>query len=217
MRQFIIDKYHTWHDWRLTLTEKDLTPPEPKTNYISLDGAHGTLDLTEALTGEAVYDDRTVTASFWTSEGTFQERRAVLKSITAALHGKKVKIVEPDDPEHYFLGRVKVMSLLCDQVHAELALEAICDPWRYAIDETNRRVEVSSAAPADVVIVNHGDKTLCPSIEVEGSVTLTYGGGSVELTDGTYKVADIKLRSGSNVIGVTGDGVVTFTYREAGL
>lgn len=214
-RAFIIDKFNTWHDWRLTLTAKDTTDPEPKTNYVDLDGASGTLDLTEALTGEVAYNDRTVTASFWSSEGTRQEREAVVKQITAALHGKKVKIVEPDDPDHYFLGRVMVKNLERSQVHVAFEIEAICDPWRYAINETERVVEVED--DVDVVINNHGVKTLCPEFEVEGTATVTYDGATVELADGRYKISDIKLRQGVNVIGLSGSGIVTIKYREAGL
>lgn len=215
MREFILDKYNTWHDWRLTLTAKDVTPAEPKTNYITLDGAHGSLDLTEALTGEVVFNDRTVTASFWTSEGTFNERLRVLQEIVSATHGRKVRIVEPDDPEHFFLGRVFVKSQAWDQVHMELTLEMACDPWRYAINETNRVVEAGGSV--DVVIVNHGDKTVTPTITVTGSAVLTFEGASVELTEGSYRIADLKLAPGPNVVGLTGNGSVTFTYREASL
>jgi hypothetical protein len=217
MRHFYFDKYHTWHDWRLTLTSKDVTPPEPKTYYIDLDGSHGTLDLSEALTGEVAYGDRVVTASFWTSEGKAADRVALLREISTALHGRKVRIVEPDDPEHFFLGRVTVKAGAHDQVHDEFTLEAVCEPWRYAVAETARRVEVAAGAPVDVVIRNTGVKTLCPDITVDGTVTLTYSGASVELQTGAYKVADIKLRHGANVVSVTGSGVVTFTYREATL
>lgn len=215
MREFILDKYNTWHDWRLTLTAKDVTPAEPKTNYITLDGAHGSLDLTEALTGEVVFNDRTVTASFWTSEGTFNERLRVLQEIVSATHGRKVRIVEPDDPEHFFLGRVKVKSQKWDQVHMELTLEATCEPWRYAINETERRAELSGAT--DVVIVNHGDKTVTPTITVTGNTGLTFNGQTVGLNAGTYTVTDLRLPHGPNVISVTGYGTITFRYREASL
>lgn len=216
MRYFIFDKFNTWYDWRLTLTAKDVTPPKPKTNYVALDGMSGTLDLSEALTGEVAYNDRTVTASFWTSEGTFQERVALLGEIGCALHGKKVQIIDPDDPEHYFLGRVKIKSQTYDQVHAEFTIEATCDPWRYAMEETERTVEVDGDA-VDVVIHNYGVKTLCPEITVEGTVTITFSGTSVVLTEGTYRIADIKLRQGITVVTVSGTGSVAFTYREAGL
>ena len=215
-RFFLFDKFNTWHDWRLTLTAKDTSDPEPKTNYVTIEGMSGTLDLTEALTGGVAYNDRTVMASFWSSEGTYQEREAVVKQITASLHGKKVKIIEPDDPDHYFLGRCMVRNLGRSQVHVALDIEAICDPWRYAVNETNRSVTIKNGTTS-VVIVNNGVKTLSPTITVVGDVTLTYEGSTVELAEGAYKVAGIKLRQGPNVIDVSGSGTVTFTYREAGL
>ena len=68
-RYFVLDKYNTWYDWRLICTAKDVTPPEPKTYYVELDGMDGTLDLSESLTGEISYKDRTVSAAFFTNNG----------------------------------------------------------------------------------------------------------------------------------------------------
>lgn len=214
-RQFIIDGMNSWYDWRCTLTEKETPNPEPKTNYLELDGMSGTLDLSESLTGEIAYSDRTVEASFMTSEGSYEERRARMQQIRTALHGKKVELIDPDDPDHYFYGRVQIKDCKNYPSYSEFTIEAVCDPWRYAIEETDRRVEVSERV--DVVICNNGVKTLCPKITVEGSVALTYEGGSIDLSDGVYLIADIKLKHGSNVIGLSGAGVVTFNYREAGL
>lgn len=214
-REFILDKYHTWHDWRLTLTAKDVTPAEPKTNYVELDGANGSLDLTEALTGEVAYRDRTVVASFWTSEGTFAERLQVLRKITTALHGRKVKIIEPDDPDHYFLGRVVIKAQAQSQVHLELSLEATCDPWRYSVNETERLVDVDGEV--DAVIMNHGDKTICPTLVVGGDVSLTFNGVTTKLSAGSYRITDLRLPHGANVVGLSGSGSVAFVYREASL
>lgn len=216
MRYFILDNFNTWDDWRLTLTGKDVSPPQPKTNYIDLDGRHGTLDLSEALTGGVVYEDRTVKAKFWTSEGTDTSRVQLMREIIAALHGRKVEIIEPDDPDHYFLGRVQIKPDAHDQVHDEFTLEAVCEPWRYALTETKHLVKVNGGS-VDTFIQNNGVKTLCPTIEVEGSVTLTHNGATVGLTSGTYKLSDIKLHYGTNIVGVSGNGSVTFIYREATL
>lgn len=216
-RHFYFDRYHTFYDWGLVLTDKSLPEPEPKTNYIQLDGVSGSLDLTEALTGEVAYADRIVSATFSASYGSYQWREAMRRQIVAALHGRKVQIIEPDDPEHYFLGRVTVKDGTRHASYSTFTLEAVCEPWRYAREESTRRVEVTASKPQDVVIVNSGVKTLCPDIQVEGTVKLTFDGASVDLTTGSYKVADIKLRQGSNVVGVSGSGTVTFTYREATL
>ena len=216
-RYFILDKFNTWYDWRLILTGKDVTPPEPKTNYVEIDGMSGSLDLSESLTGEITYKDRIVSASFWTSEGSFKERASLLRKIVTALHGKKVKIIEPDDPTHYFYGRVAVTSVNNILPYAEFTIEATCEPWRYSIEDSVRTIEVNSQIITNAVIHNNGVKTLSPIITVVGSVDLTYNGIKTPLTYGTYKIPDIKLRQGVNVIGVSGNGSVTFTYKEADL
>lgn len=217
MKRFILfDKYNTAYDWGLLLTAKAVTDPTPKTNYQKLDGASGSLDLSEALTGEVTYDDRTLTASFSLSEGTRQEREAVLRKVVAALHGRKVRIVEPDDPEHYLVGRVNIMGSTNGPAYATLDVEAVCEPWRYAVNESERRVVVQNNS-TDVVICNTGTKTVCPVIIVTGTVSITDNGVTTELPEGSYKITDIRLKTGANVISVAGTGTVTFTYREATL
>lgn len=216
-RFFILDKFNTWYNWRLVLTAKDVTPPEPKTNYVDIDGMSGSLDLSESLTGEITYKDRTISASFWTSEGSFKERSSLLREIVSALHGKKIKIIEPDDPDHYFYGRVKVKSLNNILPYATFTIEATCEPWRYSIYDTVRTLEVNSQVVTNAVIHNNGVKTLSPVITVTGSVDITYNGVKTPLTAGTYKISDIRLRQGVNVIGVSGSGSTAFTYKEADL
>lgn len=216
-RFFILGNKNTWYDWRLYLTAKNIPDAEPKTNYVAIDGMDGTLDLSESLTGEIKYNDRTISASFWTDNGSYKDRNALLRSIVSQLHGKKIKIIEPDDPDHYFYGRVKIKSKKNILPYAELTLEAICEPWRYAINESVRRVEVNSESVTDVVINNNGVKTLCPTITVTGAVNVIYNGVKTPLTSGTYKISDVKLYQGVNIISVSGNGSVTFTYTEADL
>lgn len=216
-RYIILDKFNTWYDWRLILTSKDVTPPEPKTNYVSIDGMSGSLDLSEALTGEIHYNDRTVSATFLTDTGSRKDREKLLRDIRVALHGKKVKIIEPDDPDHYFYGRVVITAQSNNLAYAEFTIEAICDPWRYAINDSVRLINVNSQIVTDVVIHNNGVKTLSPVITVTGSVDITYNGVKTSLTAGNYKISDIKLKQGVNIIGVSGSGSVTFTYKEADL
>ena len=216
-RFFILGNKNTWYDWRLYLTAKDIPDAEPKTNYITIDGMDGTLDLSESLTGEIKYNDRTITASFWTDNGDYKDRNALLRSIVSQFHGKKIKIIEPDDPDHYFYGREKIKSQKNILPYAEFTIEAICEPWRYAINESVRRAEVESESVTNVVINNNGVKTLCPTITITGSVNVIYNGVKTSLTDGAYKISNIKLYQGVNIIGVSGNGSATFTYTEADL
>ena len=215
MKRFILfDKYNTAYDWGLTLTAKAVSDAEPKTNYQELAGVSGTLDLTEALTGDVAYSDRTLTASFSVSEGTVREREALLRKITAVLHGRRVRIVEPDNPEHYLIGRVKIKKEQNSHAYSAFDIEAVCEPWRYAVNESERRVVVMKNS-IDVVLHNTGVKPVCPVITVTGTVSITDNGVTTELKTGSYKITDIRLRPGANVITVSGSGSVVFTYREA--
>ena len=216
-RFFILDKYNTFLDWDLILTSKDVASPEPKTNYIELDGMDGTLDLSEALTGTISYTDRTVSATFWTDHGTREERSILLSRIRQALHGKKVKIIEPDDPEHYLFGRVKIKEEANNHVYATFTLEAVCEPWRYTLTDIVRTISVTEDQTVDVVINNDGVKTIVPTVTVSGSVSITYGGVTTSLEDGTYTISNLRLYQGANVIRVTGTGSVTFTYKEGAI
>lgn len=215
-RYFTLGKFNTWYDWRLILTAKEVAPAEPKENYVAIDGADGSMDFTEALTGETPYSDRKVTASFMCDEGSHKDREALLRKIRTALHGRKIQIIEPDDPDHYFLGRVKITAEKNHAAYLEFSIEATCAPWRYAVNETSRTVAVNGT-PVSVVINNHGDRTLCPVLTVTGAVVISLDSGTVELSAGAYKLTDLRLTRGPNVAGITGNGAVTFTYREASL
>lgn len=223
-RYFIIDKYNSWIDWHSILEDKGIGEAEPKINLVELDGRDGSLDLSEALTGEVTYKDRVVSPKFWTDYGTYKDREKLLQDITRTLHGKKVKIIEPDDPDHYFYGRIIVKSKSNNLAYATFTLEATCDPWRYAINETERVVDLDFNVSLDVVLNNYGAKTVCPEIIVDykghsvEEISFTYNGVTIPLTAGTYKISDLKLRPGATVVNVSnGYGIITFKYREADL
>ena len=214
-RYFILDKFNTWYDWRLILTEKDITPPKPKTNYLNIDGASGSLDLSEALTGEVTYSDCMLSATFWTDQGNRTDRERLLRDIKIALHGRKVKIVEPDDPDHYLLGRIAISGVVNNLAYMTFKIEATCEPWRYALEDVTRTIDVKGQVNA--IMNNHGVKSVSPEIEVDGRVVIEFNRNISTLTTGRYKIPELKLRHGVNVITLSGNGSVTFTYREADL
>ena len=216
-RYCIFNDKNTWTDWRMVLTSKDITPPEPKTNYVTLDGMSGSLDLSDALTGEITYQDRKITLSFWCCEGTRADRENLIREITAYLHGKKVKIIEPDSPNHYFFGRGKITARANNVAYAEISVEFTCEPWKYANDEITRTMWLNSDNITDMIVRNNGVRTLSPIISVTGDVEIVHNGETYTLTNGHYKIPSIKLVQGVNTLGVSGNGSVSISYREAEL
>lgn len=205
---FLFDNYDTWADWGLIITKKDTTPPEPKTNHIEIPGMSGVLDLSESLAGEITYKNRIVSATFWTRTDTRDAREVLIRRITAALHGKKMKIIDPDDTDHYFFGRVAVKKVQNLHSHSVIEIEANCDPWRYATREKDITVD------SNYTFKNNGVKTVCPDLCVTGSVTFTCNGVTTQATNGHYKIATFKLFPGDNYVEISG-GTLQVIYREA--
>lgn len=215
-RYFILDRYNTWNDWGLILTGKtDLEPPSVRTNYVDIEGMSGSMDLSEALTGEPTYSDRTFSASFCACDGSYEERHELMMSILSAIHGRRLKIVEPDDPNRYLYGRASVRDVSVTPSHITFNIEMRCEPWRYSHGEMLQSIPVNSAEPVPVSIYNGGRKTVCPDILVSGQVTFTCNGITSSATTGSYKITTFKLYQGKNIVQVSGNGTLTLTYREA--
>jgi phage-related protein len=211
-------EYRTADDWNLTMNEKTIAPPTPKTNYVSVPGRDGDLDFTAALNGVVHYQSRAASFVFIATEGTHAERVELITKIIGALHGKQLKIIDLDDyPDHYMTGRLSVVDVESNNAYSVIKINAVCDPWRYANHDTVKKVTVSNSTRV-VLLSNRGYKFINPTVTVEGSgssVTLTYGTTSKLLTAGSYKFPDFRFSPGVNSITVSGTGDVTISFREA--
>lgn len=210
-------EYHTADDWSLIMHEKTVSPPVPKTNYVSVPGRDGDLDLTEALSGVVNYQDRTASFVFLLTNGSHADRENLISEIVGVLHGQSMEIIDTDDyPDYYMTGRLSVTGVSNNNAYGIIEIEAVCNPWRYAINQTVRSVTVATKdGTVPVVLTNSGYKTVIPTITVTGSITLTYGTTSTVLSDGTYTLPSLRLTPGVNSLSVAGSGTIQFAYTEA--
>lgn len=218
MRKIIFGSYDTWMDWGLTLTGWQLSAPEYKSNFVSVPGRDGDLDLSTALTdGEPRYNNRELTATFELSTGTREARLLTFNQIVNTLDGRRVDITLPDDDTHYITGRLQVAIDYNDPAHGALTITGICEPWRYAATAKTRTLTAGSTAQT-AVLVNEGRRILAPTVVISGtdaSVTLTFGTNTWTLTANTYRLPDLQLQPGNNSLTYSGTGTVAITWREA--
>ena len=106
-----------------------ISSPEPKTHYVDIPGAHGAMDLTEALTGKVQFHNRKIELEFITMAGR-SDWSAIYSEILSALHGQMVKIALDDDPLHYYTGRVTVGDPERDRKHVTLKMTAEVEPFK---------------------------------------------------------------------------------------
>lgn len=200
-----------------TLASWVLSSAQHESNLVKVPGLSGSKDLSTVLTdGEPVYGDRTLTATFESSEGTRLERESTIQIMTNWLDGWTMDIVPPDDPLHYVKGRLHVERLYNDNAHASVTVTAVCEPWRYAILES--RVELTATEEEQTAeLLNNGRRSVVPLITITttDTVRLAFGEASWALGPGSYKLPDIVLRQGSHALTYSGTGSVVLTYREA--
>lgn len=215
-RRMIFGDYDTANDGLWTLTGWSCPEPEYQANTVSVPGRHGLLDFSTVLTdGEPVYGNRTLAATFESSEGTREERNDRISHMVNALDGRRVKITLPDDRTRYLVGRVSVRTEYSDPVHAAVAVTVDCEPWRYSVTETGRVLEATDTEQV-AVIVNNGRRRAVPVVTVAGEwVRLTCGGHTWTLYGGTYTLPDLNLPQGKTTLTYNGQGTATITYREA--
>ena len=78
--------------WVSGLTEQ---PPEIRSNYLTIPGADGSIDLTEAVAGRPLYERRTLelTISHWAHDYTAAVQWA--HGVTRLIHGRELMISTP--------------------------------------------------------------------------------------------------------------------------
>jgi hypothetical protein len=206
-----------------TLAACQLSPAEEKTNFVDKPGGDGSWDLSTALTdGIPRYNDRTLTVVLESSEGDRQARETRIRQMVNQLDGMRLDIQLPDDPNHHLSGRLHVAREYNDLAHASVTVTAVCEPWKYANQETVVSLTASTTAKT-AQLVNNGRRAVVPTIKASGKekatgeaeVRLEYNSSSLSLSTGTYKWPELLLTPGTHTLKYSGTGVVEITYREA--
>lgn len=200
-----------------TLTAWALGAAVPQENLVEVPGRQaGPLDLTAALTdGEPVFTSRTLTATFECSAGTRADRTARLAELVNRLAGRRLQIILPDDPDRYMVGRLTVTELYNDAAHCSVQVDAICEPWKYAAEETV--VELTAASGEQTQLLpNTGRMKVCPSIEVKNTAVLRFGELETDaLGPGIYTLPDLQIPQDGLELTYSGSGAIILKYREA--
>lgn len=100
--------YDSYNSWNLFLKEKPkISSPELQTYMVEIPGRNGQLDLTDSVFGGVKYKDREIKMAFL-SYAEQAQWATIVENMMASLHGKKMQIVLPDDPNYYYYGRMVV-------------------------------------------------------------------------------------------------------------
>lgn len=217
-RKLIIGDYDTETTWPWTLAELELSALEQQTNYVTVPGRSGSVDLSTAVSGLPVYNDRTLTATLETSEGTRAQRETAINTMVNRLDGLRLHIVLPDDPSGYLDGRISVARNYNDLAHASVTISAVCYPYKLKSAETT--VTASLTEVDTEISLSCDRRPVVPTITTTAETVLTWGADSYTVSAGTRQLPGIRLTQGTHTLKArttSGTGEITITYQEGSL
>lgn len=125
------EKIHTEKDWGLKLLSIYIPMPEPKRQIIDIPGGDGNIDLTE-INGRPAYNDRAgLELIFDIMDGDYKNWFLKYSEFAKEIHGKKIKMVLDDEPEHYYLVRLNLDGQKNNRVFGTITLSGTADPFKY--------------------------------------------------------------------------------------
>lgn len=124
--------------------------PEPVTNYITIPGASGQLDISESLTRYPTYGVREGSINFlvlndYSGSETWQKR---YQNLCRYLHGRRLEMSLEDDPDYFYEGRFKVESWESgsDGGHSAVSIGYVLDTYKYWNTLFERTITASSSS-----------------------------------------------------------------------
>lgn len=202
-----------YDDWNIVLTKAEIPLPTAKTSTVNIKGSDGVLDLSEVLTGDILYNNRTIKLTFEMMDDT--DYYNLISEISNYLHGKRITVNLTNDEDYYYVGRASINSWECVKRKGKIVVTVDCDPYKYAVVETMRTITVSGQTKT--VTLPNSRKRVCPNLNVSGTVVLIIDNVAYELSEGEQQLTNFKLVEGNNTIKITGNGTVVITYRQGAL
>ena len=227
---------HSYRDWGLiSKSRPEISSPNPKTNYVDIPEADGSLDLTESLLGEVKYENRTIKFAFVVIEAR-KRWTSIYSDIMNYLHGQKMNIFLDEDPNHYYVGRLQVDEWESDKKTSTIVIVADCDPYKYEIAgsldpwewdpfnfEEDFIREYSDLEVNGVLnfVIYGSRKSVVPSFivdsEDDSGMKVVFKNVTYNLQEGTNRVVNIIIKNGANNLQFIGNGTVSIDYRGGSL
>lgn len=202
---------NSYDDFNLLLKPKTRPFPTPKTNYVSIEGRDGDLDLTTSLTGDVKYENISYSLEFYLKDKRV-DWETILLELSTYIHGKRMNLSFSEDPDYYYVGRYTLNQVESDRNIGSIVIDCNLEPYRYKKTET-----VKTITGIGTLILSNTRKWVMPTITSTSSMQFTFEGKTFTV-NGTLQSPDIILKEGDNRIEVTsGTGTLTVTYREAKL
>lgn len=201
------DDIHSFDNYGLILSSKNIGSPMVKEMSVDILGGDGKLDLTEYF-GEPRFNNRTLVFTFskvYDSNADFLDDWTYIQ---LDFNGRKFQIILDDDAYYYYTGRVSV-SYTKDKNIVTYIFTCDCEPFKYAVDE-NMQTRTGSG----LMTIQVAGFSIVPTITTTAETKISNGTVEVNLGVGTFVVPELTLHKGRTRFAITTTGTTTVKYRE---
>lgn len=200
----------------------ELNPPAPKTYTVDIPGGDGVIDLTTALTGDVVYENRSQKFTFALmnmdgySDTSIQEFERTKTDIMNFLHGKSFDYQMTMDPEYTYHGRFTVTTHTQSRyANGRLGLiEISIDAEPYKLKKLC--LYELNATGGKLFHLESGRKPVHPTIECTENCEINWNGEQIMVPAGTYRLNDVIFRDGWNELYINSHKFWNIRWYELG-
>lgn len=212
-RNIEIGDKKTFDDWGLILTSFDMGVPSPKTNYVDIPYGDGSIDLTQALTGQTNYSNRTGSFTFDLLELP-QDRQSLINEITNYLHGRVFDLILPDEPQYVYRARLSVSSIKTSMILNKLVVDVVSEPYKLKLEDTVRNVVVTDVV--QTITCSNERMRVVPKITTDEEITIVFKYQTITVNAGAHNLSGIVFTEGDNELKISGTvgAKVEIRYRE---
>lgn len=205
--------FHSYDEWGLILSEKELKSPDIKTYTVELEGSNGVLDFTEFF-GAVKYENRKLTFKFIKPQIEPNGFLTLYSLVQETLHGKKMPVILDDDPAYFYYGRVSINDWKSNKGIGEIVIEVDAEPFKQNIIET---VVSHTVTDSSNIILLNDRMPVVPTITTDAEFLIDFGSYNKIFPAGTFQIPELELAKGNNPIYLEGTGTITFRYRKGRL
>ena len=190
--------------------------PQSQSNTITVPGRNSPIRFTEAL-GRVAYQPRSFDMTF-SMLGDRADFDSLVSVVVNQFAGKLCQVILTEDPTLYTVGTLEAAPSY-DPKTGKGQLVLSCtdgDAFLYHTEET-----VVTVTGGGAVVLPNDYMPVVPVITATAETTLRWAVDGESFTKtvsaGTWEIPELELRHGDNTVSVTGEGTMTFTYREGRL
>lgn len=198
----INSELHTARDLDMILIKNECTAdnPEPKRLTENMPGRDGVVDYSDYYDGVIFYENRAVSYKFFFGGSPHEVSRAVEK--LNRYHGRKITVVEDDDPDFSLTGRATVTvderAPYGNYVYMTLSLDA--EPYRWRSEPTVLRE--SGVSGTRYIEVENGTAPVPLTVKINSLVSSNPNGSSgyaVRVSVASSRYSEVVQTVGSEV------------------